>query len=232
MKHAAQKKTPGRIWHEEAVRNRRRDAIGLMATIVVIFAGLIVAGILYGNWAHEKALAEEAKAEEARLAQIAEDLRIFRDTEQHEAQKRNWVLVKMNIDAFKEEQRIAEEMAAAEAQQQAEAEYYYYEPVYYSAPYDTSDGISAAEFQWMGVVEEDGVRYTWYSQNVLPGGGLDELNANGRHVEGGFVVDGDGYIAVASSDYAMGTVVDTPFGEAKVYDTGCASGTIDVYTNF
>ena len=112
----------------------------------------------------------------------------------------------------------------------------WYEPTYYAPAYwqsvDTSDGISASEFQFLGVVEDDGVRYTWYSQNVLPGGGLDELNANGRHVEGGYVVDGDGYIAVASSDYEKGTVIDTPFGEAKVYDTGCASGTIDVYTNF
>lgn len=121
-------------------------------------------------------------------------------------------------------------------EEQAYEEYVeYYEPVYYE-PYwqtvDTSDGISADEFQWLGVVEEDGVRYTWYSQNVLPGGGLDELNANGRHVEGGYVVDGDGYIAVASSDHEIGEVVETPFGAAKVYDTGCASGTIDVYTNF
>lgn len=112
----------------------------------------------------------------------------------------------------------------------------WYEPTYYAPAYwqsvDTSDGISASEFQWLGVVEDDGVRYTWYSQNVLPGGGLDELNANGRHVEGGYIVDGDGYIAVASSDYEKGTVIDTPFGTAKVYDTGCASGTVDVYTNF
>ena len=107
---------------------------------------------------------------------------------------------------------------------------YYYEP--YWMDYDTSDGISAAEFQWLGVVDEGGVHYTWYSQRVLPGGGLDELNANGRHVEGGYVVDGDGYIAVASSDHEIGTVLDTPFGAAKVYDTGCASGTVDVYTDF
>lgn len=231
MKHAS-KKTIGQKWHEEAVKHTKRDAIVIIFVVAAVWFGLLIAGAIYGNWVQEKALAEEAKAEEARLAQMAEDLRIFRDTEQHEAQKRNWALVKMNLDAFKEEQRIAEEMAAAEAQQQAEAEYYYYEPVYYSAPYDTSDGISAAEFQWMGVVEEGGVRYTWYSQNVLPGGGLNELNANGRHVEGGFVVDGDGYIAVASSDHAMGEIVETPFGAAKVYDTGCASGTIDVYTNF
>ena len=118
----------------------------------------------------------------------------------------------------------------------AEPEPEYYEPTYYEPAYwqtvDTSDGISASEFQWLGVVEDGGVRYTWYSQNVLPGGGLAEMTANGRHVEGGYVVDVDGYIAVASSDYENGTVIETPFGTAKVYDTGCESGTVDVYTNF
>ena len=105
-------------------------------------------------------------------------------------------------------------------------EVYYYEPVYYGNSYNN-------DFQWQGVVEQDGITYTWYSQNVLPGGGLTELNNNGRHVgEGGYIYDGDGYIAVASSDYEIGTVVETPFGTAKVYDSGCASGVIDVYTDF
>ena len=98
--------------------------------------------------------------------------------------------------------------------------------------FNAEDGITAAEFQYYGVVENEGVRYTWYSQNTLPGGGLDELNANGRHVEGGYVMDADGFIAVASSDYAIGTELDTPFGPAKVYDTGCASGTVDVYVGW
>lgn len=98
---------------------------------------------------------------------------------------------------------------------------------------DVSDGISAAEFQWLGVVSDEQHTYTWYSERVLPGGGLDDLNANGRHSEGGFVVDGDGYIAVASCDYEKGTVIDTPFGQAKVYDTGyLAPGQVDVYTSF
>lgn len=96
----------------------------------------------------------------------------------------------------------------------------------------SSDGITADEFRFQGVVYEGATRYTWYSQSILPGGGLDELNTNGRHVEGGYVVDGDGYIAVASSDHEKGTVLDTPFGAAKVYDTGCASGTIDVYVGW
>ena len=85
----------------------------------------------------------------------------------------------------------------------------------------------------MGVVEDGEHFYTWYSERVLPGGGLTELNENGRHTEGGFVKDGDGYIAVASCDYEKGTVLETPFGAAKVYDTGYLQpGQIDVYTSF
>lgn len=117
----------------------------------------------------------------------------------------------------------------------------WWEPVPYAAPepqewvaaYDTGDGISAQEFQWLGVVSDESHTYTWYSERVLPGGGLDDLNANGRHSDGGFVKDGDGYIAVASCDYEKWTVIDTPFGQAKVYDTGyLAPGQVDVYTSF
>ena len=102
---------------------------------------------------------------------------------------------------------------------------------YYEGPtYSTYDG----DFRSAGVIYgEDGTRYTWYSQNVLPGDGLTELNNNGRHVDDrGFVCDGDGYIAVASNDHPQGTIVDTPFGEGRVYDNGCDSGTIDIYTDF
>lgn len=107
-----------------------------------------------------------------------------------------------------------------------EPEYYYEDSGYYS-------GYSN-DFKSEGVrYGEDGTRYTWYSQNVLPGGGLTELNNNGRHVDDqGFIRDGDGYLAVASSDYPKGTIVSTPWGDAKVYDDGCSSGTIDMYTDF
>lgn len=112
------------------------------------------------------------------------------------------------------------------------ASYDYYEPQNVVS-YDTGDGITAQEFQWLGVVSDEQHTYTWYSENVLPGGGLADLNANGRHSEDGFVKDGDGYIAVASCDYEKGTVIETPFGAAKVYDTGyLAPGQIDVYTSF
>ena len=81
-----------------------------------------------------------------------------------------------------------------------------------------------------GVVYYNGHRETWYSQKVLPGGGL---KIPGRHVDNrGLVCDGDGYICVASSDLAKGTIVETSLGTGKVYDSGCPKNTIDIYTNW
>ena len=81
-----------------------------------------------------------------------------------------------------------------------------------------------------GVNYFNGHRETWYSQKVLPGKGL---KIPGRHVDSrGLVCDGDGYICVASSDYPKGTIVETSLGTGKVYDSGCASGTIDIYCNW
>ena len=86
-----------------------------------------------------------------------------------------------------------------------------------------------ANFRYDGVWYMNGTRYTWYSEKVLPGRGL---KIPGRHSDGDFVRDEEEYIVVASSDHPKGTVVDTPFGEGKVYDTGCPSGTIDIYTSW
>jgi len=74
-------------------------------------------------------------------------------------------------------------------------------------------------------------QYTWYSERVLPGYGLD---IEGRYTDAdGFVCDGEGYICVAASSLNKGMIVDTPFGrEGKVYDCGCDYGVIDVYTNW
>lgn len=82
-----------------------------------------------------------------------------------------------------------------------------------------------------GVIYWGGYRYTYYSELVLPGYGL---NIDGRHVdENGFVCDGNGYICVASSALVWGTIVDTPFGkQGKVYDSGCPYDTIDIYVHW
>lgn len=81
-----------------------------------------------------------------------------------------------------------------------------------------------------GVNYYNGHKETWYSERVLPGGGL---KIPGRHSDdAGLVRDGDGYICVASSDYTNGKVVKTSLGMGKVYDCGCESGVIDIYTNW
>ncbi len=118
-----------------------------------------------------------------------------------------------------EEKKKAEEAAASqEAAQTASA-----------SSYNMPSG-SGVLTKYKGVNYFNGHKETYYSQRVLPGGGLQ---IPGRHVaEDGTIRDADGYICVASSDYPKGTVVETSLGPGKVYDTGCAKGTIDLYTDW
>ena len=103
----------------------------------------------------------------------------------------------------------------------------------YTSTYATSSSVlySANKFKNIGVVYWNGWKWTWYSQRVLPGGGL---RIPGRHVDNnGYVCDGNNYICLASSTLPYGTVINTPFGkQVKIYDTGCATDTIDVYVDF
>jgi hypothetical protein len=95
----------------------------------------------------------------------------------------------------------------------------------------TKAKYSPTYFRRMGVIRWNGWRWTWYSQRVLPGGGL---KIPGRHVDSnGYVCDANDYICLASSTLSKGTVVSTPFGKkGKIYDSGCARGTLDVYVNW
>lgn len=109
------------------------------------------------------------------------------------------------------------------------------EPTYtYTAALDptptyTAPSSGTGNFQSDGVWYDDSYRYTWYSSNAAYHYRTPEWSAGSD----GIYRDSEGYVVVASSDYAQGTVIeDTPFGAAKVYDTGCASGTLDVYTNY
>lgn len=83
-----------------------------------------------------------------------------------------------------------------------------------------------------GVVYYDNHKETYYSERVLPG---TSLNIPGRHTaDDGTVRDGAGYICVAAntSYLSRGAIVKTSLGPAKVYDSGCAYGIIDIYTNW
>lgn len=81
-----------------------------------------------------------------------------------------------------------------------------------------------------GVFHGPSGKETYYSQRVLPGGGL---NIPGRHVAAdGTVRDADGYIVIASDNLSKGSVTETSLGTGKVYDTGVGHAGVDIYTDW
>ena len=144
-------------------------------------------------------------------------------------------LAQMAADVEPAEFVVAEEEFVVETPVYTEyQEPVYSEPVYTPAPvqdygYSQYMNLGSSDFKSAGVWYDDSYRYTWYSSNVLYHYRTPEWTPNAE----GIYTDADGYVVVASSDHPQGTVIEnTPFGPAKVYDTGCASGTLDVYTNF
>lgn len=138
------------------------------------------------------------------------------------------------IDTYKkiEEERIAAEEAARKAAEEeaakkaAEEKEKAQKSVQQNTQYSSNGNI---DLRSAGVVDWGGHRFTWYSQNALPGGGLD---IPGRHVNSaGFVCDGDGFI-VAATAYGRGTTGNSPWGAWKSYDTGVSGNTVDLYTNW
>lgn len=100
----------------------------------------------------------------------------------------------------------------------------------YDKPYNVETNVILNSY--IGVVYFNGHKETYYSQNVLPGGGL---KIPGRHVaEDGTVRDEEGYICVAADwNYLpYGATVLTSLGPARVYDTGCDYGVVDIYVNW
>lgn len=156
----------------------------------------------------------QQKRDEEEKAKKAEEERIAKEKAEEEAKAKK-----------AEEERIAKEKAEKEAKAQAEEQ----AQQTYSGSSASNSGvkISLSQFMFDGVVYSDGYKFTYYSQSVLPGGGL---SIPGRHVNAdGFVSDGDGYIVLAGSA-PLGTVYDTPFGyKGKIYDRGTYGNHLDVY---
>lgn len=156
----------------------------------------------------------QQKRDEEEKAKKAEEERIAKEKAEEEAKAKK-----------AEEERIAKENAEKEAKAQAEEQ----AQQTYSGSSASNSGvkISLSQFMFDGVVYSGGYKFTYYSQSVLPGGGL---SIPGRHVNAdGFVSDGDGYIVLAGSA-PLGTVYDTPFGyKGKIYDRGTYGNHLDVY---
>lgn len=124
-------------------------------------------------------------------------------------------------EAEAEEEEFVEEPVAEPVA--APVQVSYVEPAY-SAPVYTENGSGLTKSG--GVNWHDGRKETWYSSNVLYHYRTGEWTVG----EDGVYRDADGYVVVAASDLDQGSTVSTSFGEGKVYDTGCAAGTTDIYT--
>ena len=101
---------------------------------------------------------------------------------------------------------------------------YYYTPSGYEAT-DLDDLLG-----WQGRANDGTTTYTWYP-NDIGYGSIEGRIPDCHYDDNGVAYDGDGYIAVSADGYEMGEVIETPYGDAKVYDKGSGYGNIDVYTN-
>ena len=83
-----------------------------------------------------------------------------------------------------------------------------------------------------GSIRVFGHRETWYSTNEAVGKATAREIPDKHIAEDGTIRDADGFVCVASSDLPFYSIVMTSVGPGKVYDCGCSSGTIDVYTTW
>ena len=98
----------------------------------------------------------------------------------------------------------------------------------------SSDGyMTADEFKHYGIVNYNGECFTYYSEQDLPGEGLE---IPGRYTDWeGYVCDGEGYVVLATPDeytHPRGSVIELPTGRMGRFYDFCPEGSIDVYVNW
>lgn len=194
-------------------RLRRRADAAIFAAIAAVLLGIAL--VLVVPYAQADEIEVEWTWKVAPSDKLnTESLQRIRKAEMRETAQRAF-------DALRE--WSAEHAVQTYEEPYQEPTYYepYYEPAYHAPSY-------ANDFASQGVVYEDGTRYTWYSSNSAYHYRTPEWSVD----PDGFYRDSEGYYVVASTDVPMGGTVSTPFGEGKVYDTGCDGGTVDLYTAF
>ncbi len=165
-------------------------------------------------------LTEQARLEEEKAERIA--------LRKAQVSKRIQVRAKALADARAKEE-AEKEAAEREIAKDATGEYYKGIRLMYSKPYEAANGHLTRS---NGSIRYNGHRETWYSTKEGCGQAT-AVKIPGKHIaEDGTIRDKDGYICVASNQSFMRvySTLMTSLGPAKVYDTGCSYGTIDVYT--
>ena len=214
----------------------RFEFLAVMVALMLLSVAVILIGV--NNVRSNKdtqnkldALASETDAIHIRIDAIEEN------TEKHNAENGDIInTIIQNVNDIKtnvndEIKRLDDEIKLVEESKKKKKEELEKAQAVYTAVSTSYDGGSGYDhpFRSQGTTNDGNYDYTWYSQRVLPGGGL---NIPGRHVdEDGFVRDESGNLCIAARDLDKGTEVDTPFGKAVVYDY-CPNGNLDIYTDW
>ena len=221
-----------------------------LAIIGALFAGGVAVNAQYTELHEEKAeldkhlktVKAEKEAIEKELEKTATTLTEAKKAKEDEVKKKEAELKKKHEEVSslqgkvsELEQELAFKIAAREeAERQAAAQAKASQTKVTqtaSAPaqasYTSSGGGLTAS---AGVYNGPSGKETYYSQKVLPGGGL---SIPGRHVAGdGTIRDADGFVVIASDNLPKGATAETSLGTGKVYDTGVGHPGVDIYTNW
>lgn len=141
----------------------------------------------------------------------------------------------VEINDIPEEPESKETAEPEEPQEEVVVEEVYYEePVYEQQYYEPVQQDYSGYSNGSGLTKSGGVNYyegrkeTWYSSNTL----YHKDTANWTAGSDGVYRDKDGFVVAAASDKPQGSTIETSFGTGKVYDSGCANGVTDIYTNW
>lgn len=187
--------------------------VGMIATLI----SMCVLGYLY--WTTQDAL-QESKAINTMLSSEIEDLNLNLGTQKSTSNNL--------YDSLKATETERDELKTQIDNLKSEIETLKNNSYTSTTSTNTSEVSSDALTASKGVNYFNGNRETYYSSNVLRHYRTDEWTPDVN----GVYRDSDNYVVVASSDLAHGSTIATSHGLGKVYDSGCASGTVDIYTNW
>ncbi len=194
-----------------------RTAVGYILLLIVILIMFLVAAIFQTSMAEPRENPTYMKNVSSSILSESQKTSFVKDMEKKSKKKAKKKKSSSKTSSSRSQEDSSEKKSSEDST---------------SGSSDHTATYGAGYFMQMGEVYENGWRYTWYSQKVLPGGGL---YIPGRHVDDeGYVVDNEGRLVAASEDIPYGTEIQVPFGSgtAVVRDCGCPSGTIDIYVSW
>lgn len=217
------KQQPNKPVKRDRIKRTKEEklAIATLICFALLISFLMVGIQLVAHSSRAMAEAEEDRAEQVALVKAEIEDR-ENETIAREASNKQYRIEQV-------EKQAAEELAKrqAEAEKLAEQVEVNAGNMWKNQQIDYITGNGALS-KLQGVNYYNGRRETWYSSNVL----YHKDTAQWTPDANGVYRDSEGYVVIASSDHAKGSLVDTSHGMGKVYDSGCASGTTDIYTKW